>query len=160
MLENLDDPIRLHLLRGVRKFVDSASKIGGVQRIALVGSLATEKENPKDADVLVTISEDVDINRLATAGRKLKGHGQARNSGADIFLCSPDGEYLGRICSYRDCHIRRSCDGTQCQKGTRICDDLHVLHFAAEVIAGPPLELWPAVVKRRPVPKDVEDLLC
>jgi hypothetical protein len=78
-------PLREFLLREVLRFVRTASTIPGVTRIALVGSLATTKPNPKDADVLVSVTDDVDLARLATAGRTLKGRAQTRNSGADIF---------------------------------------------------------------------------
>jgi hypothetical protein len=48
------DP-RRHLLRAVLAFVREARSLPGVLRIALLGSLATDKPVPKDADVLVTI---------------------------------------------------------------------------------------------------------
>ncbi len=83
--------IREYLLTEVRIFIDKAQKLEGVHRIALVGSLATNKPNPKDADVLVTIDNSVDMDLLAEFGRRLKGRGQNKNSGADIFLCSPEG---------------------------------------------------------------------
>ena len=51
-------PLREFLLREVLRFVRTASTIPGVTRIALVGSLATMKPNPKDADVLVSIADD------------------------------------------------------------------------------------------------------
>jgi predicted nucleotidyltransferase len=52
---------REHLLRGVRRFVREVIRLPGVQRIALVGSLTTDKSNPKDADVLVSVSADADL---------------------------------------------------------------------------------------------------
>jgi hypothetical protein len=48
--------LRVALLRGVLKFVAHAKDLSGVSRIALIGSLTTTKPNPKDADVLVTVS--------------------------------------------------------------------------------------------------------
>ena len=60
--------------------VERARDCPGVQRIALVGSLATGKQQPKDADVLVTVGDDADLTPLATAGRRLKGHAQSRLS--------------------------------------------------------------------------------
>jgi hypothetical protein len=42
-------------------------------RIALLGSLATEKPVPKDADVLVTIDAAMDLGPLARLGRGLQG---------------------------------------------------------------------------------------
>jgi predicted nucleotidyltransferase len=89
---------RNHLLSEVRHFVERARVCPGVRRIALIGSLVTDKDNPKDADVLVTVDDDADLTQLATAGRTLKGHAQSRNKGADIFLSDPAGNYIGRIC--------------------------------------------------------------
>jgi hypothetical protein len=45
-----DDSIRKILLEGMRQFVEHAIYIQGVRRIALVGSLTTEKCRPNDAD--------------------------------------------------------------------------------------------------------------
>lgn len=155
----VSDSLRLHLLREVRRFVQSASQLKGVTRLALIGSLVTEKNTPKDADVLVTIDETVDICSLAALGRKLKGRAQSRGSGADVFLCASIGEYLGRTCSYKDCHPRMACLGRQCGRGTRICDDLENVHLDAKIVSDPPLELWPAIVKRACVPGDVASIL-
>ena len=44
-------PLRHFLLKEVLQFVQSASRIDEVQRIALIGSLTRDKEIPKDADV-------------------------------------------------------------------------------------------------------------
>ncbi len=51
---SVPDP-RRHLLKAVLGFVRAARSTPGVLRIALLGSLATDKTVPKDADVLVTI---------------------------------------------------------------------------------------------------------
>ena len=102
MTSVLEDTLRAALLKEVGRFVERARHLAGVERIALIGSLTTPKEHPKDADVLTTISNDVDLAALATVARKLKGAGQRRNSGADVFLCNKAGDYLGRTCSYRN----------------------------------------------------------
>ena len=47
--------IRAFLLVEVQRFIERACTCPGVRRIALIGSLTTDKENPKDADVLVTV---------------------------------------------------------------------------------------------------------
>lgn len=155
----MSESLRIHLLREVKRFVQSASQLNGVRRISLIGSLVTEKNTPKDADVLVTIDETVDMDSLAALGRKLKGRAQSRGSGADIFLCATTGEYLGRTCSYKDCHPRMACLGRQCGRGTRLCDDFENVHLDAKVVSNPPLEVWPEVVKRAPMPRDVESIL-
>lgn len=91
----------------------------------MVGSLVTQKVLPKDADVLVTVAPEASLVRLAEAGRKLKGYAQARNSGADIFLADPDGQYIGRICHWRECWpgVRQSCWARHCGKREFASDD-------------------------------------
>jgi hypothetical protein len=56
---------------------------------------------PKDADLLVSIDADVDLDPLARLGGRLQGTAQTINLGADIFLADAAGHYLGRICHYR-----------------------------------------------------------
>lgn len=92
---NGESPIRAFLLTEVRRFAERARAYPGVRRIALIGSLARDKDDPKDADVLVTVDDDADLTSLATAGRRLKGRAQSRNKGADIFLADPSGNYIG-----------------------------------------------------------------
>jgi hypothetical protein len=156
---SVPDP-RRHLLVAVDAFARLARDCLGVKRIALVGSLTTIKAIPHDADVLVTIDDAaVDFDRLATAGRRFKGAGQNINLGADIFLADESGGYLGRICHYRECHPRAACRAQHCGHRDHLNDDLHVLTLPHELIAAPPLELWPRVVRRLTVPADVEALL-
>jgi len=66
------------LLAAVRDFVREAAACAGVLRVALVGSLTTEKAVPKDADVLVIIDGGMELNKLARAGGRLKGRAQRR----------------------------------------------------------------------------------
>jgi hypothetical protein len=107
------DP-RRHLLSGVLAFVRAAKSSAGVLRIALLGSLTTEKPVPKDADVLVTIDAIMDLGALAHLGRRLKGGARALNLSADIFLADRADRYLGRICRYRECHARVACQALHC----------------------------------------------
>ena len=151
-------PIREFLLREVLRFVRSASSISGVTRIALVGSLITGKPNPKDADVLVTVTDDVDFARLAAAGRALKGRAQTRNSGADIFLANSSG-YIGRICHWKQCWPRRACRAQHCGRTEHLNDDLHVVNLSMDMVHSPPVELWPRLVSRVNLPQDVQDVL-
>ncbi|MDB5501923.1 MAG: hypothetical protein JWR89_1825 [Tardiphaga sp.] len=147
------------LLHAVREFVQAAAQCAGVHQIALVGSLATDKPVPKDADVLVTIDHAMDLGRLATAGRRLKGQAQTINLGADIFLADPDGRYIGRICGYRECHTRALCYAQHCGGRSHLNDDLHVVALSPELVAAPPLELWPNIVARNVLPRAVETIL-
>jgi len=153
--------IRDHLLTEVRQFVERARVCLGVRRIALVGSLMTDKSGPKDADVLVTVDNDADLTPLATAGRTLKGHAQSRNKGADIFLSDPAGNYIGRICHWRECRpgIRASCDARHCGRRAFLHDDLDAVMLDTALIKTPPLELWPKIVRRVELPRDVETRL-
>src|SRR5436190_21032409 len=150
---------RRELLFAVRSFVRAARVCPGVLRIALVGSLATNKAIPKDADVLVTIDGAIDLAELARAGRRLKGTAQTINLGADIFLATTTGSYLGRICHYRECHRRAACRAQHCGRRDHLNDDLHVVTLSRELLAAPPIDLWPNVVRRIAVPPDVEAIL-
>jgi len=155
---SVGDPRRV-LLLAVRSFVRTAAGCAAVKRIALVGSLATIKAIPKDADVLVTIGRATDLTELARAGRRLKGQAQAINLGADIFLIDQNGHYLGRICHYRECHFRVACHARHCGEIDHLNNDLDVVTLSDELIAAPPLDLWPTVIRRSAVPPDVETLL-
>jgi hypothetical protein len=150
---------RRELLLAVRSFVRAAGTCPGVLRIALVGSLVTSKEIPKDADVVVTIDSGMDLAKLARAGRRLKGSAQTINLGADIFLADVTGPYLGRICHYRECHPRVACLAQHCGHRKHLNDDLQVVTLSKELLAAPPVDLWPNVVRRVTVPADVEALL-
>src|SRR5258705_1201568 len=158
---NSNSTIRDHLLTEVRQFVERARVCLGVRRIALVGSLMTDKSGPKDADVLVTVDNDADLTPLATAGRRLKGHAQSRNKGADIFLADPSGNYIGRICHWRECYPgkRMSCEARHCGRRAFLHDDLDDVTWDAALIKAPPLDLWPKIVRRVELPGDVETQL-
>jgi hypothetical protein len=116
-------PIRQHLLAGVLAFTQAACRIPGVTCIALIGSLATDKPDPKDADLLVRVADDADLRLLAAHGRKLLGHAQSRSRGADVFVASPRGDYLGRLCAWKRCGpgIRASCDALHCGQRNAPC---------------------------------------
>lgn len=150
--------IRPHLLAGALRFVQATRQIDGVLRIALIGSLTTTKPSPKDADLLVTVRDDADLVSLAAAGRKLKGHAQQQNCGADIFLCSSEGAYLGRTCHWKECRPggRLSCDAQHCRRRLFLYDDLQAITLPSQIIVAPPLVLWPQVLAQITVPADVE----
>ncbi len=148
--------LRVALLREVLKFVARAKDLSGVSRIALIGSLNTTKPNPKDADVLVTVSESLNLALLAAAGRKLKGAGQSLESGADVFLCDVTGRYIGRTCSYRECYPRVRCRGRSCGIRPYLCDDLNQICLSQELVTQPPVVLWPQLSRRGKIPADVE----
>lgn len=154
-------PIRAHLLAGALLFVQAAAGLPGVSRIALLGSLTTTKANPHDVDLLVTVADDVDLTQLAALGRKLKGHVQGRNAGADIFLASPPGVYIGRTCHWKRCEpgVRMRCEALNCGLRHYLYDDLQTLTLKSDLVAKPPIVLWPQVSARMRPPADVERIL-
>ena len=126
----------------------------------MLGSLVTEQAHPKDVDVLVGINDRIDLDALARLGRRLKGAAQSRvNSGADVFLVGSAGEYLGRICHYRECHRRVLCHARHCGARPHVADDFDVVQLDAVLIAAPPVELFPTVMAHVTIPADVELLL-
>ena len=156
--ESEPEPVRSFLLSEVSRFAECARECPRVRRIALVGSLARDKDDPKDADVLVAVDDDADLTGLAAAGRRLKGRAQSRNKGADIFLADPSGHYIGRTCHWRECRpgVRVACDARHCGRRPFLHDDLDAVTLDPALVTAPPLELWPAIVRRGRLPDDVE----
>jgi hypothetical protein len=158
--ERSSHEVRSTLLELACEFAISARACAGVARIALLGSMLTDKPRPKDVDLLLTVTPAVELPRLAKLGRRLKGSAQARlNSGADVFLANELGGYLGRICHYRECHRRVLCRARHCGAMQHLADDLDVVCLDSTLIATPPVEVWPNIVIRAAVPDDVERLL-
>jgi hypothetical protein len=155
---SVSDP-RPHLLNAVLAFVRAARSMPGVFRIALLGSLATDKPVPKDADVLVTIDAAMDLDPLARLGRRLQGTAQTINLGADIFLADAAGRYLGRICHYRECHPRVACRALSCGLRQHLNDDLQIVTLSPTLVHAPPIDLWPRIVARCAVPADTHAVL-
>jgi predicted nucleotidyltransferase len=149
---------RERLLAEVLAFVRAANQLSGVTRIALIGSLTTEEPDPKDADLLVTVADDMDLTPLATLGRKLQGHAQSLARGGEVFVADPQGHYLGRTCPWKRCGpgIRINCDALHCGRRPYLHDDLETICLDEGLVVAPPIELWPQVVARVSVPGDVE----
>lgn len=157
----LDSDVRRQLLDGVAFFLRHAIRIAGIERIGLIGSLATSKECPKDADLLIQVADEMDLTPLAALGRRLKGRMQSQGLGADIFLANPANEYLGRICQWKTCRpgIRRACDAAHCGQREFLHDDFGDVQLASGLIAAPPAQLWPLTEVRGSVPPDVVALV-
>ena len=155
---SVSDP-RPHLLKSVLAFVRAARSTPGVLRIALLGSLATDKPVPKDADVLVTIDPAIDLGLLARLGRRLQGTAQTVNLGADIFLADAAGRYIGRVCHYRECRPRVACRALSCGLRQHLNDDLQIVTLSPTLVHAPPIDLWPRSLARCPVPEDTQALL-
>ena len=147
------------LLAHALTFVRAAIACPGVRRVALVGSMTTPKPIPKDIDLLVSVAESVDLPTLALAGRRLKGGCNSINLGADIFLCTEDHRYLGRICPHRECHFRASCEAFSCGVTQHLRDDLDQMTLKPDLIRNPPFVLWPEIRRSKTAPEDVEALL-
>jgi predicted nucleotidyltransferase len=153
--------VRRTLLEAALAFVREVRRQTGVRRVALIGSLATDIAFPKDVDLLVTIADAADLRPLARAGRRLAGRAQAINGGADVFLASPTGAYLGRTCPWRTCGPgqRLRCGARYATGRPFLRDDLDTLALAGPLIVAPPAVLWPVPGAPVPLPSDVEALL-
>lgn len=156
------DAIRQQMLAGVLRFVCAVAPVAGVRRIALIGSIVTAKPTPKDVDLLVTVTDTADLAPLARCARRLQGGLQGLNHWADVFLADERGHYLGRTCTWRECRpgIRASCDALHCGRRPHLHDDLGDVRLTQALIANPPVEIWPTVVRRGTVPQDVEAILA
>ena len=154
--------IREFLLTEALRFVGDVRRLSGVRRIAVIGSILTDKPDPKDIDMHITVGVECDLTPLAAAGRRLKGRAQSRNSGADIFLADEEGRYIGRTCRWRDCRpgIRVACEAGHCGARRFLYDDLHIITLSPEYVLTPGLELWPFVLRRKTLPRDVEAILA
>ena len=143
------------------EFVEVAKRIPGVTRIALIGSLATTKDDPKDADLLVTITDEANLAPLAKVTRKLQGRAQSLNRGGEVFLADQNGNHIGRICPWKRCGpgIRQSCDALHCGRRHYLHDDLDTVQLSADLVATPPIELWPRYVAHTDIPKDLQDAI-
>ena len=164
-IETYDPPplpdLRRIMFAEVRRFVRFARDIPGVRRIALIGSLATDKEFPKDIDMLVTVDADCELAPLAKLGRQLSGHMNNYRAGADVFLANEDGNYIGRTCPWKDCGpgYRTSCDAMHCGERPYLHDDFNAVRLKKELIARPPVLLWPELDAAQEVPADIHEQL-
>jgi predicted nucleotidyltransferase len=153
--------IRAFLLAETFRFIDRVAAMPGIKHIAIIGSLTTTKADPKDADILVTVEDDADLTALAAASRRLKGLAQSKNKGADIFLANPSGQYIGRICHWRECGpgIRASCDALHCGRRHYLHDDFNDIRLSTTAVTEPTVEVWPKVICRQNVPGDLQSYL-
>ena len=160
-MHQTDLDIRAFLIAETFRFIKRVVNMPGIRRIAIIGSIATTKSNPKDADILITIEDAADLAALATAARRLKGMAQSKNKGADIFLANPAGKYIGRICHWRECGpgIRASCDARHCGRRHYLHDDLGDIKLDPLLVREPPIEVWPTVICRQEVASDLLDYL-
>lgn len=150
---------RENIIQLVYEFYISCLKINDVKRIAVIGSIITNKEKPHDVDLLLTIPDELDLNRLAKISRVLQGKSGQIGGGADVFVANLNNEYLGRICIWKVCKfgVRMRCDADNCGKREYLHDDLSVVRLSKELIDSPPLILFPKIVRNVSIPLDVEE---
>jgi hypothetical protein len=161
-MRDTSDGQRKELLAGLARFVSGVRIVAGVRQILLVGSIVTAKANPKDIDVLVVVADDADLAPLAMHARRLQGHAQSLNRGADLFLANERGEYIGRTCQWKECRpgIRQSCDAHHCGRRPYLHDDFDAIMLSKSVVATPPVTLWPVVTRRGQLPPDLEEVVA
>ena len=152
---------RSDLLDATIRFITSIVEVPGVQSVSLLGSIITDGSDPKDIDLLLTITDDTDVSVLAVHARRLQGRTQQLNRGADVFLVDERGTYLGRTCHWKECRpgIRAACDALHCGQRPHLHDDLEDIRLDPRTVAAPPVTLWPQVVRRVVLPLDVERMI-
>jgi predicted nucleotidyltransferase len=160
-LDSRSGTLRDRLLSEAERFVRAAVRLEGIRSISLLGSIVTSKQEPKDIDFLVVVDDEADLAPLAKCARQLQGRAQSMNRGADVFLANPGGAYLGRTCRWRECGpgIRQACDALRCGRRQYLHDDLEDIRLTPEMVADPPVRVWPAIETRGSVPTDVERFL-
>jgi len=157
-----DENVRAFLIAEAFRFIERSAAMPGVRRIAMLGSLLSSKANPKDVDLLVTVADEVDLTALAKSARRLKGLAQSKNKGADVFLANSAGQYIGRICHWSRCGLkfRATCDARNCGVREYLHDDLDDINLDHRLVREPPLEIWPRVVYRQAIARDLLPFLA
>ncbi len=153
-----DNTDRGALLLAAKWFFDRAIKLETITRIALIGSICTEKKHPKDIDILLTIAPGAEISPIARLKRQMSGRIQRGLLGADIFLVEK-GRYIGRPCRFREPHPRVACayDGLRCDFDRPfLCDTSDSFELKDELITSPPITLYPELQARVKTPEDVQ----
>jgi predicted nucleotidyltransferase len=151
---------RLRLLEAARAFVTSAAACAGVRQIALIGSICTPKPHPKDIDLVLTLEPGIELGELARLARRLNGTviQIPGGTGSDVFVVE-NGQYIGRLCHYREPWQRRvcACCRLMCAPGRQfLCDTAANFRLNQDVVQHPPVTLWPeVVVNAATVPADV-----
>jgi hypothetical protein len=161
-MQPIDEDVRAFLIAEAFRFIERIVGIHGVRRIAMLGSLLSSKANPKDVDLLITVDDEADLTALAKSARRLKGIAQSKNKGADVFLANSAGQYIGRICHWSRCgpKFRATCDARNCGVREYLHDDLDDINLDPLLVKEPPLEIWPSVVFRQSVARDLLPFLA
>ena len=118
-----------------------------------------DQGNSKSVDVLVTIDGALASVSLGRRGRRLQGFAQAKTLGADISWPMIADAILVASAIIHSAFRARHVDAQNCGRREHLNDDLQLVTPADQLIAAPPITLWPNVVRRGTVPADVEKLL-
>ena len=117
--------VRGALIAQDHDFVRGVRVLSGIERIVLLGSLATDTTRPKDADVLASIADSASLPELARLGCQLKDRAQGFNSGTDVFLASAKGQYLAVCAPIAPAILARHVAG-RCGQRAHLRDVSHV----------------------------------
>lgn len=148
------------LLLAARWCVDEIKNLDEVIQVALIGSVCTNKPNPKDIDLLVTVRPGSDLTRLARLNRKTQGRIQQGLCSAEIFVAE-DGRYVGRICRYREPWPRVICGNNKlvCDLHKEfLCNTSNNFTLSQSLIDTPPIILYPKFSASANVPDDVRQI--
>jgi hypothetical protein len=78
-----------------------------------------------------------------------------------VFLADMQHTYLGRICHWKDCRAgaRQACDALNCGAIKYLHDHFKTVTLNRDLIAHPPLKLWPVIVIRTKIPADIQKMI-
>ena len=148
---------RSALLKAAEWFLANIAKHDNVEKVAFCGSICTEKEHPKDIDVLVYLKSDADISRIAELKRKFEGRIARNSMGADVFLIE-NGKYIGRACRYKEPWVRVICAQEKlcCADRLHLCDTTGAFTLKQELVDNPPVVVLPEFSPMIQVPEDLK----
>jgi hypothetical protein len=86
------------LLAGLVRLVQGARTIPGVCQISPVAPIRRRRRILRTSTCWWWCSDGADLVLLARHARRLQGHAQSLNRGADVFLANERSEYIGRTC--------------------------------------------------------------
>lgn len=146
------------LLDAAKWLVDAVVNCREIEQVALCGSICTNKEHPKDIDVLMYLKSDADIKPVAALKRKLQGKISRGRLGADVFLIE-NNKYIGRACLYKEpwCRVVCSNAGLRCDlKRLHLCDTSSTITLKQELVDNPPVIIFPEFSAIVQLPRDLK----
>jgi hypothetical protein len=99
-------------LAEVEHFVRFVAPVQGIRSIPFMGMIVTKWADSKNIDLLVIVTETMDLAPLAACARWVQDRARSFSRGGDLFLADKGGHYLARTWLWKDCRssIRASCD--------------------------------------------------